>query len=135
MSVLVDAVSEFLNPEQIADQIGVTAKTVREWLNAGDLIGIKIGKSWRVHRRDLDRLIGEQLFKARLERARKVHPDITWVRGQCRQCGELMPEPKSWGHWVCSPECKEKYDYATATILDIGTEEYTMNCAGVTPPF
>ena len=62
-----------LTPDEIAERLGVRPKTVRDWLRSGDLVGIKVGKSWRIHPTDLDRLVGEQLFKARVERAARMH--------------------------------------------------------------
>ena len=127
---------EFLSPDDVAELLSVTAKTVRDWLRSGDLIGIKVGKSWRIHRTDLDRLIGEQLFKARLERASRVEPSHTWVRGQCCECGILMPEPNSSSHhWVCSPKCKRTYDEKTAAVLGWGTEEFVRSCGTVVPQY
>ncbi|MFC5357075.1 helix-turn-helix domain-containing protein [Azospirillum himalayense] len=127
--------TELLSPEQAAEVLEVTPKTVRTWLAAGDLVGIKIGKSWRIHRRDLDRVVNEQLFLARKQRAEKVYPDVEWIRGQCRECGLLMPEPARNGHWVCSTECLGAYNAKAAAIVGRNTEEFATCCGDVVPPF
>jgi len=125
--------TEFLSPDEIALELTVTPKTVRDWLRAGDLIGIKVGKSWRVHRLDLARLLDEQLFKARLARAERVYPETHWKRGQCRECGMLMPEPATHNHWVCSPECLTAYDIKAAAVVGYGSEEFA-SCSGTVVP-
>jgi len=126
---------DYLTPEQVATELGVLPKTVRGWLRNGEMIGIKIGKSWRVHPDDLRRIIDEQFFNARFERARRVHSDIDWCRGQCRECGKLMPEPRSNQHWVCSNECLNLYDGKCSTLLGRGSEEFVMACGSVVPPY
>ncbi|SNT21583.1 MULTISPECIES: helix-turn-helix domain-containing protein [unclassified Azospirillum] len=129
--------SEFSSPEEIAERLAISPKTVREWLRAGELVGIKVGKSWRIHDLDLARLLDEQLFNARLARAQKIHPDLEWTRGQCRECGMLMPEPRKFHnpHWVCSAKCRDAYDDKAAAITGRGTEEFA-DCAGtVVPPY
>jgi excisionase family DNA binding protein len=130
----------YLTPEQIAEQLDVQPKTVRDWLRTGALIGIKIGKSWRVDPKDLERLIEEKFFEARMARAARVHSDIDWERGQCTQCGILMPKPHVpeqllSRNFVCTPECKVRYDNALATILDRNTEEFAMGSAQVVPQY
>lgn len=40
--------------EQIADKLQVDLETVRIWLRAGKLKGIKVGRLWRVRERDLE---------------------------------------------------------------------------------
>ncbi len=124
-----------LTPEDVSERLGVTAKTVRQWLRSGELIGIKVGKSWRIHPQDLDRLLNEQLYKARAERAARMYPDFTWVRGYCDECGSLMPEPQGNAHWVCSPECRENHDRKAAAVVGYGTEEFAECSATVVPPY
>lgn len=123
----------FLTPEQIGEQLGVRPKTVRDWLRAGDLIGIKVGKSWCIHPRDMDRLLGERLYQARLEHAARLHPDIVWQRRQCRECGILIPEPSKSDQWVCSPECRVAYDGKAEAVVGRGTEEFATCCGVVVP--
>ena len=126
---------EFMSPDQIAEQLSISAKTVRAWLRSGDLIGIKVGKGWRIHQDDLDRLFSEQLFNARLERASRQHPEHNWIRGYCRECGTLMPEPGRTGHWVCSQICRDNYDAKAAAVVGRGTEEFAMCASTVAPPY
>jgi excisionase family DNA binding protein len=125
----------FSSPEEVAEQLSVSAKTVREWLRSGILIGFKVGKSWRIHEKDVKRLFDEQLFQARLAKAQQVHPGIEWVRGQCRECGDIMPEPSRKRHWVCSSECLFAYDEKAASIVGRGTEEFAGCCGTVIPSF
>lgn len=128
---------ELLTPEQVADQLQVSARTVRLWLRGGDLIGIKVGKSWRVHPTDIRRLLDEQLLSARLERAMRVHPEHSWVRGYCRECGMLVPVPGKLGgnHWVCSSACQDAYDSKADAVVGRGTPEFAQCASTVIPPF
>ena len=50
-----------LTPEEVADTLRVTRRTVYEWLRTGRLRGLKAGPFWRIRPEDLDRfLAGEQ---------------------------------------------------------------------------
>jgi excisionase family DNA binding protein len=126
---------ELFTPEQVAERLQVTSKTVRDWLRAGELIGVKIGKNWRVHGDDIERLFNEQLFRARLAKAEKMHPNAQWVRGYCRECGKLMPELKERSHWVCSSQCQSAYDAKGAAVVGSGSPEFAEVCAAVVPPY
>lgn len=127
--------SAYLEPDAVAERLGVTPKTVRQWLRDGELIGIKLGREWRIDAGDLDRMLAEKLFQARWERAARIHPQHTWIRGQCCECGILMPEPEGRSRWVCSAVCKKSYDDKWASIHERGTEEFAFAVASVVPPY
>jgi excisionase family DNA binding protein len=40
--------SKVLTPEETAERLKISAKTIRDWLRSGRLKGIKIGRQWRV---------------------------------------------------------------------------------------
>lgn len=126
---------EFMSPDEIAEQLKISPKTVRAWLRSGELIGVKVGKSWRIHQEDLARLFSEQLFKARLDRANKMHPEHEWIRGFCRECGALMPEPAKSNHWVCGQACRLSYDAKAAAVVERGTPEFSECASTVVPPY
>ncbi len=42
------SMQEYLTPEEIANQLKVSKQLVRVWLREGQLVGIKIGRQWRV---------------------------------------------------------------------------------------
>jgi excisionase family DNA binding protein len=129
-------VGNYIDAETIAEDIGVTAKTVRDWLRTGEIVGIKVGNSWRIHRADFDRYIEGQRLTALLQKARSKHPNIDWVQGQCTECGEYMATPVEGSRaWVCSPSCKTIHDNKWATILDRSTDDFVYNCASVIPYF
>jgi excisionase family DNA binding protein len=44
----------YLTPEQVAEQLGVSIRTVYEWLLAGRLKGLKAGRLWRIRPADLE---------------------------------------------------------------------------------
>lgn len=126
----------YISADIIAEEIGVTSKTVREWLKSGELVGIKVGNTWRIHRTDFDRYIEGQRLAALLQKAMAKHPDTNWVEGQCSECGEYMVTPSQGSKsWVCSTPCKIEHDRKWATILDRSSEDYAYNCATVVPHF
>ena len=49
----------FLTPEEVADMLRVSPRTVNRWLNQGKLPGVKIGSRWRIEREDFERFIQE----------------------------------------------------------------------------
>ncbi len=125
----------FLTPEQVAERFQVTAKTVRDWLRSGELIGVKVGRSWRIRASDIDRYLDDQRFVVLLERARRANPLENWIRGQCQNCGETLPVPNYIGIWVCGADCKRQYDAKLGVILEQGTEEHILGEAQVVPPY
>lgn len=40
--------SPLLTPDQVAASLGVNRRTVIDWLNAGKLPGVRLGKLWRI---------------------------------------------------------------------------------------
>lgn len=46
-----------LTPEEAAERIAVSPRTLRDWLRAGELRGVKVGKLWRVRPADLEAFI------------------------------------------------------------------------------
>lgn len=49
-----EALPRFLTPEEVADLLRVSRRTVYNWLRSGQLPAIRIGKVWRVRREDID---------------------------------------------------------------------------------
>ena len=47
------ALEPVLTIEQAAEICQVSAKTIRRWIARGDLHAVKLGRQWRIHRRDL----------------------------------------------------------------------------------
>lgn len=52
--------TQLLTIRQVADHLQVCERTVRRWIQEDKLKAMKIGRGWRVHPRDLDRLLGQQ---------------------------------------------------------------------------
>lgn len=44
---------EYLSVEDVSKMLGITEKTVREFLRAGDLKASKLGRIWRIHPDDV----------------------------------------------------------------------------------
>jgi len=46
-----------LKPQEVAERLNVSVRTVRIWLWKGVLKGVKIGRVWRVREKDLEDFI------------------------------------------------------------------------------
>ena len=44
---------KLMTPKQAAERLIVSEKTVKDWLRAGTLKGIKVGRLWRIKESDL----------------------------------------------------------------------------------
>lgn len=74
-----------LTPEQVAQVLGLSRRTVISWLQQGKLNGIKVGNRWRVKEEDLDKFIDEpnMYFVDYIHRARFVEMQrLTQARGR-----------------------------------------------------
>ncbi len=56
-----------LTPEEAAERMAVSPKTLRDWLRSGELRGVKVGKLWRVRPADLEAFIHEPASKLKTE--------------------------------------------------------------------
>jgi excisionase family DNA binding protein len=54
-------VTELLTVKEFADALSVTPAAIRKWLSQGRLQRVKLGRSVRLRRRDLNRLVAEGL--------------------------------------------------------------------------
>ena len=52
---------KLLTPEEVADKLGMSPKTIRDWCRSGQISGVKVGKAglWRIPQEELDKLIAE----------------------------------------------------------------------------
>jgi excisionase family DNA binding protein len=48
---------QLLTVPQIADELQVTAQTIRNWIDHGSLPAVRIGRAFRVQRADVDALL------------------------------------------------------------------------------
>ena len=56
-------IEPMLTIEDVAALCQVSSKTVRRWIDAGDLPAAKLGAQWRIRPRDLDLLIRDRLTR------------------------------------------------------------------------
>ncbi len=45
---------QLLTPPQVAERLQVTERTVYQWLRDGRLVGLKLGRLWRIRPEDLE---------------------------------------------------------------------------------
>jgi excisionase family DNA binding protein len=55
--------THMLTSEQVAERLNIKERRVQDLLRSGQLIGIKIGKDWRIDPADLDRFIQQRKRK------------------------------------------------------------------------
>src|SRR5258708_6538781 len=65
----VDGDRELYSVEQVAEQLGLHVRTVRNYVRDGRLKGVRIGKQYRIARADLDALTGHAATPASKDRA------------------------------------------------------------------
>lgn len=56
--------TRFMTVGEVATVLRVSNMTVYRLINAGELVAVRIGRSFRVREEDLDRYLGERLTKA-----------------------------------------------------------------------
>lgn len=52
---------KLLTPEDAAERLNMATKTIREWLRKGELVGVKLGRNWRVREEDLKTFIDSKV--------------------------------------------------------------------------
>ena len=55
---------KLLTPEQVAERLQVTERTVYEWLRRGTLPALKLGRLWRIRPEDLEGFLESARTKA-----------------------------------------------------------------------
>ena len=71
--------TELLTVPEFADALSITPAAIRKWLYQGRLQPVKLGRSVRLRRRDLDRLVAEGLdSKKRLTETRGPRAGCSW---------------------------------------------------------
>ena len=55
---------DLLTVEEISKKCKVPINTVREWIRKNKLVGVKLGKHWRVKESDLESFIEERTNKS-----------------------------------------------------------------------
>lgn len=56
---------QLLTPEQVAERLQVTIRTVYQWLADGDLPAFKLGRAWRISEEDLQEFLKQRKRKGR----------------------------------------------------------------------
>jgi excisionase family DNA binding protein len=48
-----------LRPEQVAELLGLPGSTIRRWLREGRIKGVKISRTWLIHKNEVNRILEE----------------------------------------------------------------------------
>ena len=57
----------WLSPDQVGRQLNVHPATVRLWIRTGRLGATRVGRAWRVHRSEIDRVLASGASPAYVE--------------------------------------------------------------------
>ena len=52
---------EILTVPEVAKYLKVSRTTVWRWCNNGKLLAFKVGKNWRIHRSEIEKIVGKEL--------------------------------------------------------------------------
>jgi excisionase family DNA binding protein len=52
-----DSVGKVFTPEEVAERLSVSTKTIKDWLRTGKLKGVKVGRLWRVRESELEKFL------------------------------------------------------------------------------
>jgi len=52
---------EFLTVKEVASMLRISKISIWRWLKSGKLPGFKLGKEWRIPRKDLDKSLEEKI--------------------------------------------------------------------------
>jgi len=118
---MTDPTSEWLTVEEIAAELKVTPKTVRDWLQRGEFPATKLGRAYRVRRSDLTAWLQSKEVNAprrpsrftasEMERVGVEIVDVETTRLRCMTCGQSWsPNIQSGGrlpngYWQCPNNC------------------------------
>ena len=86
--------------EEVAERLGMSKYTVTEWIKAGRLKGVKIGKYWRVRESDLEAFIAHPppvnmaAIQESMERIKKRQEEETERNSRCATCSEILDSPE-----------------------------------------
>lgn len=88
-------VKKFMKPEEAAERLSVSAKSIRQWLREGKLKGVRAGKLWRITDEALDIFVNGQIAVEDGGRGGPAEPgDRDWLEPDLSRLGEF--EPYQW---------------------------------------
>lgn len=65
-----------LTPEQVAERLQVTRRTVYQWINDGKLPALKVGRGWRIDESSLDSYLKPKQLEQLIEQTAKEMEDL-----------------------------------------------------------
>jgi len=72
---------KLLKPEQAAELMAVSVRTVKKWLREGKLKGLKVGGMWRITEPDVRRFIYGAESDSEIERHVELPDEEDWRVG------------------------------------------------------
>ncbi|AFV10552.1 excisionase-like protein [Thermacetogenium phaeum DSM 12270] len=65
-----------LTPEEAAELLAVSPKSVRKWLWQGKLKGVRVGRLWRIRESDLEAFLEDRSFQKSLPQREYTRQEI-----------------------------------------------------------
>ena len=59
-STALETADRLLTIQDVADRLRLHAKTVRRWIDGGELPAFRLGRQWRIDQRDLRKFLRER---------------------------------------------------------------------------
>jgi excisionase family DNA binding protein len=96
--------ANYYTPEEVAEELRVTRRTVYEWLRTGRLRGLRAGRWWRIRPEDMDAFLRETngrperkplVLRPDPEQARKNQAAIELLRSW-REEGDEQEQRETW---------------------------------------
>lgn len=76
---------KLLTPEEVAERLYISARTIGEWLRHGKIKGIKVGRLWRIKECDLEHFVQE--IDEPLSKEEEILAEAGWqeyLKGEAR---------------------------------------------------
>lgn len=119
--------SAMLTPEDVAEEMQVSQRTVYEWLRNGDLPGAKLGSAWRIDPIDVANFFDRHRAEQLMDRVKAEFPEVDWIEGRCSECKRPMPVPREMqfgqSGWVCGKACMEGFRHKLSHLIDLNSED------------
>ena len=100
--------TEYMSLEEVADMLGVTYQLIYRLVRSGELSAVRLGKLYRVSRRDLD---------AYLAKSKRM----TSAGGVCSVCGTFYRTRDSLKNFCTEKDCEEPICFDCWTRLGVRT--------------
>lgn len=139
--------SQILTVDQVAQRLGLTPKTIRQYISEGRLKAEKIGKQWRIPEHNLDRLISigaqdQEVFSSiphdcadKIQVSSVVDIQVSGAEESQRICNSLIAvlnsKDSSWGR----ASMKSSFNGSTLKLILWGRPKFIAILLDMLSPY